>query len=78
MLSRAGRVGDAVTRLDAMARDATSEHQAEAAYRATLLRIDHGDAERGWRDLEQVPRRFPSHGVAHVAVRKLVGHADER
>lgn len=78
VLSRAGRLGDAVARLDAMARDATSEHQAEAAYRAALLRIEHGDAERGWHDLEDVPRRFPAHGVSHVAVRRLVAHADEQ
>jgi tetratricopeptide (TPR) repeat protein len=76
VLSRAGRLADAVARLDAMSRDAASEHQAEAAYRATLMRIEHGDADRGWRDLEDVPRRFPSHGVAHVAVRRLVDHAD--
>jgi tetratricopeptide (TPR) repeat protein len=76
VLSRAGRVSDAVARLDTMAADATSEHQAEALYRAALLRIEHGEADRGWRDLEQVPRRFPSHGVAHVAVRRLVEHAD--
>jgi tetratricopeptide (TPR) repeat protein len=78
VLSRAGRLAEAVARLDAMARDGTSEHQAEAAYRASLLRIEHGDADRGWRDLEDVPRRFPSHGVSHVAVRRLVQHADEQ
>ncbi|MGH7296895.1 MAG: tetratricopeptide repeat protein, partial [Polyangiaceae bacterium] len=52
--------------------------QAEAAYRASLLRVEHGDAGRGWRDMEDVPRRFPQHGVAHVAVRHLVAHADEK
>jgi tetratricopeptide (TPR) repeat protein len=63
--------------LDAIARDGTSEHQAEAAYRVARLRIEHGDAEEGWRELESVPRRFPSNGIAHVAVRRLVAHADE-
>ncbi|MGD0524755.1 MAG: tetratricopeptide repeat protein [Polyangiaceae bacterium] len=76
VLARAGRVADAVARLDRMAEDATSEHQVEATYRATLLRIEHGDADRGWRDLEGLPRRYPAHGVSHVAVRKLVEHAD--
>jgi hypothetical protein len=28
--------------------------------------------------MEQVPRRFPAHGVGHVAVRRLVMHADEQ
>jgi len=32
VLSRAGRMGDAVTRLDLQASDFSSEHQAEAAY----------------------------------------------
>ena len=76
VLAHAGRVEDAVARLDAMAADAASDHQAEAALRVALLRIGAGDAARGWRDLAQVPRRFPAHGVAHVAVRRLVEHAD--
>jgi hypothetical protein len=28
--------------------------------------------------MEQVPRRFPAHGVSHVAVRRLVARADEQ
>jgi tetratricopeptide (TPR) repeat protein len=78
VLSRAGRMAEVVTRLDSMASDGSSEHQAEAAYRVALLRIEHGDADRGWRGLEDVVRRFPKHGVGHVAVRKLVEHADEQ
>jgi len=78
VMVHAGRVADAVARLDALAQDATSIYQAEAAYRAAELRIEHGDPERGWRDMEQIPRRFPTHGVAHVAVRRLVAHADEK
>ena len=27
--------------------------------------------------MERIPRKFPTHGVAHAAVRKLVQHADE-
>jgi tetratricopeptide (TPR) repeat protein len=78
MCIRAGSVRDALSRLDAVASDSSSEHRAEAAFRAARLRIEHGDAERGWNDMEQIPRRFPSHGVGHVAVRRLVAHADER
>jgi tetratricopeptide (TPR) repeat protein len=76
VLIREGRTADAVTRLDAMALDASSDRQGEAAYRAATLRIEHGDEDRGWKDLEQVPRRFPNGGVAHAAVRKLVERAD--
>jgi tetratricopeptide (TPR) repeat protein len=78
VLAREGQVARAVERFDAIARDTAGDHQAEATYRAAVLRIEHGDADRGWRDLEQVPRRFPGHGIAHVAVRRLVAHADEQ
>jgi hypothetical protein len=80
-LLRAGadRADDALARLDAIAADASNEHAAEAAYRAASLRIDRGDAAaaRGWREMELVPRRFSTHGVAHVAVRRVVEHAAE-
>jgi tetratricopeptide (TPR) repeat protein len=74
---RAGRIDDALARLDGIAREPASEHAAQAAYRAASLRIEHGDADRGWREMVLVPRRFPTHGVAHVAVRRLIEHADE-
>lgn len=77
VLVREDRVGEAVARLDAMAADATSDRQAEAAYRAADLRIGHGDADRGWHDMESLVRRFPDHGVAHAAIRRLVARADE-
>ncbi len=76
-LAHAGNIAEAAARYSAMAFDPSSEHRAEAAYRAALAGIEHGDPDRGWQEMEQVPRRFPSHGVAHVAVRRLVGHADE-
>jgi hypothetical protein len=80
-LVRAHDVEHALPRLDGIASDASGEHAAQAAYRAASLRIEHGgggDAGRGWSDMELVPRRFPEHGVAHSAVRRLVDHADER
>ena len=77
MVARDGEVAVAVSRFEAIASDATSEHQAEAAYRVAIMRVESGDADRGWLDVEQVPRRFPTHGIAHVAVRRLVQHADE-
>ncbi len=78
MVARAGDVAAAASRFEAIASDPASEHQAEAAYHLAMLRIDSGDPDRGWRDMEQVARRFPTHGVAHVAVRRLVRHADEQ
>ncbi|HEX3769845.1 MAG TPA: hypothetical protein VHV30_03220, partial [Polyangiaceae bacterium] len=78
LAARVGRVADAATRFEAIANDGKSEYQAEAAYRLASLRIESGDPDRGWSDMEQLPRRFPTHGVAHVAVRRLVDHADER
>jgi tetratricopeptide (TPR) repeat protein len=76
--ARAGNVAGAASRYEAIAGDGGSEHQAEAAFRLAGLRIESGDADRGWQDMEQIPRRFPTHGVAHAAVRKLVQHADEQ
>ncbi len=69
-------MAEAATRFEGIASDDSNEHQAEAAYRLAVLRIDSGDADRGWQDMEKIPRRFPTHGVAHVAVRRLVRHAD--
>jgi tetratricopeptide (TPR) repeat protein len=76
--AHAGNVAGAATRYEAIAGDGGSEHQAEAAFRLATVRIESGDSDRGWLDMEQVPRRFSTHGVAHVAVRKLVQHADEQ
>jgi tetratricopeptide (TPR) repeat protein len=78
MTARSGDVRAALERFAALAGDDASEHQADATYRLALLQIQSGDAEQGWREMEDVPRRFPSHGVAHVAVRHLVEHASEQ
>jgi hypothetical protein len=75
--ARGERLDEALARLDEIAAEPSNEHAAEAAYRAASLRIDRGDAARGWREMELVPRRFSTHGVAHVAVRRLVEHAAE-
>jgi len=75
-MMRAGNVRDAVARLDEVAAGA-SENAAEAAYQAASARIEGGDADRGWRDMEQVVVRYPSHGIAHAALRRVVAHKDE-
>jgi tetratricopeptide (TPR) repeat protein len=77
-VAREGHIEDARRRFAAIAGDPRSEHEAEAAYRIALLEIESGDAEQGWSDLDEVARRYPSHGVAHIAVRHLVDHADEQ
>jgi tetratricopeptide (TPR) repeat protein len=76
--AHSGNIAGAASRYEAIAGDGGSEHQAEAAFRLATLRIESGDPDRGWQDMEQVPRRFSTHGVAHVAIRKLVEHADQR
>jgi outer membrane protein assembly factor BamD (BamD/ComL family) len=78
MLLRAGNARDGVARLDEVAAASPpNEHSAEAAYQAASARIDNGDADRGWRDMEQVLTRFPDSGIAHSALRRLVVHKDE-
>ncbi len=77
MVARTGNFTEALSRLDVIASVGGAEHQAEAAYRAANLRIRYGDAARGWMAMEQIPSRFPQHGVAHVAVRRLVARADQ-
>jgi tetratricopeptide (TPR) repeat protein len=76
MVARTDDLAQALARLDAIAA-AGGEHAAEAAYHAADLRITRGDAAAGWAAMAQIPRRYPQHGVAHAAVRRLVGHADE-
>jgi tetratricopeptide (TPR) repeat protein len=76
MVVRVGPIAEALARLDAIAAEA-GEHAPEAAYRAALLRIDHGDAATGWTQLRQVAIRYPSRGVALLAVQHVVQHARE-
>jgi tetratricopeptide (TPR) repeat protein len=76
MVARAGPLTDALARLDAIAADA-GEHAAEAALRAADLRIAQGDAAAGWASMRQVAVLYPRHGVAHIAIRRIVEHARE-
>ena len=76
MMLRDRNVRDGVARLDQVASASPpSEDSAEAAYRAAEARIESGDAaeaERGWRDMAEVLFRFPAHGIAHSAVRRIL------
>jgi TolA-binding protein len=78
MLLLAGDVRDGVARLTPIA-EATppQEESAIAAYRIAEAHLDHGDPERGWGEMERIVARFPSSGVAHPALQRVLMHDDE-
>jgi tetratricopeptide (TPR) repeat protein len=55
-----------------------NEHGAEAALRVGLARIEHGDEERGYQDLEALILRWPDSGAGRVAFRHLLARADAK
>jgi tetratricopeptide (TPR) repeat protein len=78
MLEHAGDRSAANAAYEAIANASPpKEDSAAAAYRAADMRIVHGDAAEGWRDLEAMLRRFPGAGVARPALHRLVRHADD-
>lgn len=78
MLMRAGNTRDGVARLDEIAAASPpTEGSALAAYQAASARIEAGEADRGWRDMELVVTRFVASGIAHAALRRIVLHKDE-
>ncbi len=50
---------------------------ARAFFDLAELEIQHGDAARGWAQLDDAARRFPAHGLARPAIRRLVMHAQD-
>lgn len=77
-LLRSGDVRDGVAKLGAIARASPPrEESPDAAYRVAAARIDHGDAARGWAEMEQVFVRFAGDGVAHAALKRVLVHLDE-
>ncbi len=75
MRAQAGDRTGALKRLDAIAaREPPTDDSAAAMYRAALLRIEGGEAERGWADLERLLAAFPSHGVTRNALGRLLRH----
>jgi outer membrane protein assembly factor BamD (BamD/ComL family) len=82
MMVRDGNVRDGVVRLDEIANASPpTEHSAEAAYRAASIRSDSTDpkeAELGMRAMEQVMFRFPTHGIAHSALRRFLLDKDAK
>jgi len=49
-----------------------------AVFDRAELEIEHGDAERGWRMLDETTRRFTGHGVARPAVHRMIQHAEDQ
>jgi outer membrane protein assembly factor BamD (BamD/ComL family) len=78
MVLRAGRWGDAITRLEPIANARPpDEHSAEAWYHIAATRIDHGTPDQGWVALEAMVHRFPSSGLAHRAIVRYLDHLDD-
>jgi TolA-binding protein len=78
MLLRAGDVNGGVARLEPIAAASPPEEEsASAAFRIADVHIDHGDADRGWTEMAAIVTRFPSSGVAHPALHRVLSHTDQ-
>jgi len=76
--ARAGELGRAMARLDALADEAPPGPEAGSAfYDRAALRLAHGDVDGGWRDMEAMVRRFPGDGDARPALHHWLAHLDE-
>ena len=77
-LAQAGDVRGAVLRLEELAKkQPKSEYTAKAAVDAALLRIRHGEPDRGWADLEAAIKAHPQEEAALSSLQKLVRRKDE-
>jgi tetratricopeptide (TPR) repeat protein len=76
-LASSGDVADAATRLRAIA-DASPpvEDSAEALNAVCELQLARGD-DGAWPCFAEVATRFPSHGVARLALRRAIAHENE-
>ncbi|MFT3771300.1 MAG: tetratricopeptide repeat protein [Minicystis sp.] len=50
---------------------------ARAVFDLADLEIQHGDAARGWTMLDEAARKFPAHGLARPAIRRMLQHAED-
>lgn len=76
-LADAGDVRGAVLRLEELAKkQPKSEYTAKAAVDAALLRIRHGEPDRGYQDLEAAMRTYPQEEAALSSLQKLVKRRD--
>jgi tetratricopeptide (TPR) repeat protein len=78
MYERAGDLAAARERYRAMANvTPPAEDSAAAAYKEADMEIAHGDAPRGWQDMEAMLLRFPNDGLGKSAFHRVVRHEDD-
>lgn len=78
-LRRAGRNAEAQALLAALGTDRPkSARAARAAFDHADIEIEHGDAEKGWTELEAAIRAHPRSGLALGALSRLARHREER
>ena len=78
-LLRAGRHEEAQALLAELGRHRPkSSRAARAAFDHAYIEIRHGDAERGWAELDAAIRKFPRSGLALGALSRLARQREER
>lgn len=78
-LRRAGRHEEAQALLGELGRTRPkSSRAARAAFEHADIEIEHGDAERGFAELEQAIRKYPRSGLALGALGRLARHREDR
>lgn len=78
-LRRAGRHAEARALLaDLNQTRPKSSRAARAAFDHADIEIEHGDAEKGFAELEQAIRKYPTSGLALAALGRLARHREER
>jgi tetratricopeptide (TPR) repeat protein len=78
-LRRAGRHEAAAALLGGLERSRPkSSRAARAAFDGAEIEIEHGNAERGWAELELAIRKYPRSGLALAALGRLSQHREEQ
>jgi tetratricopeptide (TPR) repeat protein len=72
---RAQRWGDARATYERLvAESADGQRTGRAVFEIAALEVAHGDAEKGFRMLDDAARKYPKHGLARLALHRLVDH----
>ncbi len=75
---RGGDVEGALRHFDALAaHEPPGERAIRAGFRAAMIRIERGEAKRGYADLAALVRRAPEHGVARRALQTILANVEE-
>ncbi len=78
-LGRAGRHAEAQALLAELAQKRPkSSRAARAAFDRASIEIEHGNAERGYAELERALARYPRSGVALGALSRIAAHREEK